>query len=172
MCKAPERYLISENLIFLNEFKTNGTGAGYNAVDRDGVFRAKPSHYKQMCQYGKHFQLRYGLYIIENKNDSDLTIQIVELDWNLAEELEKKAKDIIEAKLPPPRIADNPSYFDCKCCFAVNICHHGEVVETNCRSCKMATAVENGQWFCNRFNSIIPDDFIAIGCPDHQSVNE
>jgi hypothetical protein len=31
--------------------------------------------------------------------------------------------------------------------------------------------VENGAWFCSRFNNIIPPDFIKKGCEFHVSVN-
>lgn len=171
-CKAPARYNLPEDLIFLNEFKTNNTGAGYVSVGKDGIFKAKPKHYAQMCQYGKHYKLKYGLYLIENKNDSDITIQIVELDWNYGQQLENKAIDIITAKFPPPKISDNPDYFECKYCFALDICHHGEAVEINCRSCKFSTPVDNGEWYCNKHNGTIPENFIPTGCPDHSSINE
>lgn len=172
MCTAPERYKLSEKLVFLNEFKTNGTGVEYSNVEKDGVEKAKPRHFAQMSQYGKFFKLKYGLYIIENKNDSDLTIKIVPLDWNLATMLENRASDIISSKTPPSRISDNPSFFDCKFCAYLDQCHYNEPVEINCRSCKMASPVDNGEWFCNRFQQVIPKNFIKTGCPDHLSVTE
>lgn len=172
MCKAPTRYGLNTDLVFLNEFKTNGTGAGFANVGKNGVMKEKPKHYAQMCGYGKFYQLKYGLYIIENKNDSDLIIEIVPLDWNYGTILENKASDVINSKFPPSRISDNPDYFDCKYCFAVNVCHHGEAVEVNCRSCKMSEPVANAEWFCNRFQKIIPKDFIKEGCGYHSSINE
>jgi hypothetical protein len=171
MCKAPERYELSENLIFLNEFKTNGTGAGFTNVGAQGVEKAKPRHYAQMSQYGYKYNLRYGLYLIENKNDSDLCPQIVELDWKLGAQQELRAGDIINSKTPPARIAENPSYFDCKYCEYQGPCHHNEPVEINCRSCKLSDPIENGQWYCNRWKAVIPEDAIAKGCEGHTSVN-
>ena len=171
MCKAPSRYGITEDLIFLNEFKTNGTGSGYNGVAAKGIIETKPKHYKQMCQYGKHYGLRYGLYLIENKNDSDITVEIVPLDWNIGTELEKRAQDIISAKVPPAKIAENPAYFECKMCDFVYICHNGAKVEINCRSCRNATAVEGAEWYCEHWKSIIPKTHIKAGCPQHISIN-
>jgi hypothetical protein len=155
---------------YLLEFKTNGTGTGYNGVAAKGIIETKPKHFKQMCQYGKHYGIRYGLYLIENKNDSDITIEIVPLDWNIGTELEKRAQDIISAKIPPAKIAENPAYFECKYCDFVDICHNGAKVEINCRSCRNATAVENAEWKCNLYG-IIPKEFIKIGCPQHISIN-
>jgi len=94
------------------------------------------------------------------------------LDWNYAIQLENKARDIIYATQLPPRISENPAFYKCKWCDKQDICHHGEVVETNCRSCKYAVPAPEGKWGCKHFNMLIPEDFIAKGCPQHLSVNE
>ncbi len=100
-----------------------------------------------------------------------MIVQIVELDWNIGSELELKAQDIIGSKVPPSRIAENPSYFDCKYCTYKGVCFDGEPVEKNCRSCKYATPVENAEWHCGRWNAIIPKEEIIKGCPEHASIN-
>lgn len=166
--KAPAKYNINEDLLL--EFKTNNTGKGYTAVDEDGLAKAKPKHWAQMAQYGFHHKLKYGLYLIENKNDSDITVQIVELDWNLGMMLENKAKDIIGARLPPPKISENPSYYECKLCNFKNVCHDNELPDKNCRSCKFSIAVENSQWKCTRFNDMIPVNFIPSGCDNYNAI--
>src|SRR5882724_5933077 len=166
MCKAPERYQLFEDIIFLNEFKTNGTGSGFNEVESKGLQKAKPKHFAQMSQYGYKLNLKYGLYLIENKNDSHITVKIIVLDWNLGAQMERKAEEIIFAKEPPPRISDNPAFQNCKWCHQSDICHKGEQPEKNCRSCRQCSPIEKGQWHCSKFNAIVPDDFIPIGCPD------
>ncbi len=164
MCKAPERYQLSEDVVLLNEFKTNGTGAGFNSVADQDLRKAKPKHWAQMCQYGAKKGIKYAIYMIENKNDSDITIKIVELDWNYGKQLEKKAEDIIFAKEPPPRISDNPAFFNCKYCHQAGICHRGEQPEKNCRSCRQAIPIDDGQWYCSMAMGTIPEDFISQGC--------
>src|SRR5262249_8759959 len=111
--------------------------------------------------------LQYGLYIAVNKNDDDLHLEIVELDWNLSHDLINKAADIINAQVPPPRIAENPSYYSCKYCDKRGICWDNEPVEINCRSCRYAKPVENAQWQCSLYNAIIPPDYIKKGCDKH-----
>ncbi len=164
MCKAPERYQLSEDLVLSLEFKTNGTGAYYNKVATEPLAKAKPVHWAQMCQGGYKFGLKYGLYLIENKNDSDITIKIVELDWNYGAQLEKKANEIIFAKEPPPRISENAAFQACKWCHQSDICHNGEQPEKNCRSCRNSTPTEDATWTCQLHQAIIPSDFIKIGC--------
>lgn len=156
---------------FLLEFKTNGTGSGFTSLE-NGVAKAKPKHWAQMAQYGYQYKLKYGLYLIENKNDSDIIVRIEQLDWNYGLQLERKAQDIIDAKFPPPKISEQPSYFECKYCTFQQICHHGEPVEKNCRSCKYATPVENGCWRCERYNTIIPKENIGQEWECHVSCNE
>lgn len=161
----PARYEIEGEVIFLNEFKTNGTGAKFNDVAKLGLRKAKPMHFAQMSQYGYKMQIKYGMYLIENKNDSHITVQIVELDWNLGAQLEKKANDIINAREPPPRISDNPAWQNCQWCHQKDICHHGATPEKNCRSCRNSIPTENATWTCLRFG-VIPESYIPIGCPD------
>lgn len=169
---APERYQLTEDLVFLGEFKTNNTGAGYTKVEKEGVAKAKPRHYAQACQYGYKFNLKYCIYLIENKNDSEITVKVFPLDLQYGQALEKKAEDIINSAFPPARISENPSYFECQYCDYKDICHNEEKVEINCRSCRNCQPVENAQWFCHRFKAIVPTDFIKQGCPEHQSINE
>lgn len=154
----------------LLEFKTHNTKSFCHLV-ANTLKLSKPQHYNQMCAYGKGYGFKYGLYCAINKNDDDLYFELVELDWNLAIQNENKAKDIITSNIPPQRISNQSSYFECKYCNFVGICHHNEPVEKNCRSCKYAEPAEAASWKCNKFNSIIPNDFIAKGCESHVSIN-
>jgi hypothetical protein len=158
----PIKYNINERLLL--EFKTQGTGSGFEKLKSEGVQKAKPQHYAQMCNYGKHYKIRYALYCCINKNDDDLHIEIVALDWQLAEQLEAKAEDIIKATVPPEKFAYSEAVFECKYCDFMGLCHRGEQAEKNCRSCINSVAVDNGQWYCRLYNNIIPEDFIAKGC--------
>lgn len=164
MCKAPSRYQLTEDIVLLNEYKTNNTGSGYNKVSTEALSKAKPEHFAQMSQYGFKYGLKFGLYMIENKNDSDITFKIVELDWNLGAQMERKAEEIIFSKEAPNRISDNPAFFNCKYCDFAGICHGNEVPEKNCRSCRNASPVDNAEWFCSLHNANIPSDFIKSGC--------
>lgn len=166
MCKPPARYQLSSDLVLLNEYKTNNTGTGFTKVDSEGVAKAKPRHYAQMSQYGYKYGLKYGLYMIENKNDSDITFKIVELDWNLGAQLEKKANDIIFSKEPPPRISENPAMFNCKYCHQKGICFDGEIPEKNCRSCRNCMPTQDATWTCQLHQAVIPAEFIKTGCDD------
>jgi hypothetical protein len=160
-----------EDLRILVEYKT-ANAKSFAAMKKDGLQKSKPIHYIQMCGYAKAFGIRYGLYLAINKDDDDIHFEFLELDWNVATLMEKKAADIINSQIAPPRISDNPAWFECKYCAFQDVCHHGECVEINCRSCKHAQPIENGQWRCNLWNAVIPDRAaIEKGCSQHESIN-
>ena len=154
----------------LLEFKTKGTGSGFNKLCADGMKSVHPEHFSQNSIYGAKMQFRYVLYMSINKNDDTIHIEIEELDWAESDRKEERAKAIIYAKTPPKRISASPTFWLCKGCFAADCCHHGAKPETNCRSCKNAEPVANGEWRCNRWNSIVPKEHWANGCPEWESV--
>jgi len=148
---------------FLLEFKTHNQKS-FDKYLNEGLLKSKPKHYDQMCGYGYMMNIEYGIYFPENKNTDEIKVKVVKLDHKRGEQLLNKAEEIIIAKEPPPKISENPAFFECKWCPMVEICHYGAMPEKNCRSCRMSTAVENAQWHCSRFNDLIPADFILTGC--------
>ena len=165
---APINYDIADK--FLLEFKTSGTGSGFEKLKTEGVKKVKPQHYAQMCIYGKNHQLHFAIYCCINKNDDDLHVEVVALDWALADQLETKAEDIIRATVPPEKFAFSEAVFECKYCDFVGICHRGEQVEKNCRSCINSVAIDNGKWYCRLYENTIPDEFIKQGCEQWKAI--
>ncbi len=165
----PEKYGYSKKLLL--EFKTNGTGAGFNKLLTDGCAIAKPQHFDQQCVYGYQEGIEYSLYLNVCKNDDNIHSEIVKLDLRRGEELEKKAALIILAFEPPARISENPAYFACKYCDFAETCHFGKKALVNCRSCKYAEPQENKVWFCHKYNAPIPtDEDIKRGCGLWESI--
>lgn len=167
--KAPDRYEIQDFLIWLGEFKTHGEKS-FVKLKADGVCKAHPKHYRQMCSYGKAYNFRFGLYMAVNKNTDELHIEIVELDFKLAEDLFRKAENIIGSQTQPSKIAQSETYFECKYCNFKGICFHGEEPSKNCRSCANAYPTENASWTCGLNNQQIPKTIIKEGCPSWQRI--
>ena len=166
----PERYGIAEPVLL--EFKTNGTGAGFNKLADDGMPIAKPEHFAQTSTYGKKYNFRYCVYLNINKNDDSLHIEVVKLNHNLGEQMIMKAEQIIMSQTAPARLSDNPTFHKCGYCHMKEVCHKGAVVEVNCRSCAFARPVENAEWFCDVHNGNIPKDFIAKACPSYKAITQ
>lgn len=154
----------------LSEFKTSGTGAKFKELCDKGVKIAKPQHYTQMCVYGKGFGLLYALYICTNKNDDDLHVEVVELDWRVADDAVRKAEDIIAAPRPPVKLSQSPTHFVCKQCDFLGQCHEDKPYAKNCRSCVSAIPVANAEWHCKLYGQNIPKEYIAAGCDKWEAI--
>lgn len=155
----------------LLEFKTSGTGSKFTALKKNGVKIEKPRHYKQMCTYGKFYGMKYAVYACINKNDDDLHIEVVELDYELAHRVEVTATDIIMATSRLQRISETPAWHDCKICAFLEVCHFDKPMDKNCRSCKNCFAHYDGTFMCSLFGQI-PDDFVKVGCNNWQQVGK
>lgn len=166
--ELPAHYEIIEPVGF--EFKTNKTGADFKKVIEKGVSVGKPQHWGQICVYGRKRGLRYWVYCIVDKNTDTIEFQVVELDWKYADELIAKARMIITAPTAPEKLAPNPSFWKCKPCPHLQTCHYDKPVNVNCRSCQHSAPIDGKQWNCNYWNSVIPGDAIAKGCPQHKGV--
>lgn len=166
----PERYhamlagamVIQEGMLL--EMKTSKTGPVFQKLIQQGVKLSKPQHFAQMCSYGRKYGYHYALYLCINKDDDDIHVEVVELDWDYGADLERKAGDIILSQTPPPRVNESPAFYLCKLCDRHDVCHKGAPYEKNCRSCTFAQPVEGGEWFCGKWNGVIPKDFIPTGC--------
>lgn len=149
----------------LCEFKTSGTGARkFGDLLERGVRLAKPVHWAQMCVYGFKRALHFAIYMCINKNDDDLHIEFVELDHNLGSLMVQRAGDIIWSQLPPERCSSNPAYWLCKFCVMRGPCWQQELPNKNCRSCRFAKPDKDAQWYCGKYQNIIPRDFVPKGC--------
>lgn len=147
----------------LLEFKTQ-KDKKFGILQGSGVQKEKPMHYIQASVYGRRLGLQYCLYIAVNKENDDLNVELIELDWSLADAETTKAEKIINSKFPPPRISDNASFWTCKMCPANPICHMAAPVVKNCRSCINAEPLEGKQWRCNKWLAVIPEAEIPKGC--------
>jgi len=164
----PKHYEIEEKVLF--EFKTNGTGKGFNDLVAKGMILSKEQHYAQTCTYGLKENLNYCAYLNINKNDDNLHLEVVKLDHNLGKQMIVKAEQIILSQEPPERLSDNPTFFKCQYCGFKEGCHFGKESEKNCRSCKNARPVENACWYCEIHNAIIPKEYIPAACGQYYPI--
>lgn len=166
----PEAWGIAEPLLF--EGKTNGTGSGYNKICEDGFDKASAKHWAQACMVGFLAEIKHVLYIITNKNDDALEVQIKALDMKLGAEMVAKTERIKDAAEPPPRMngARSKAFLACKMCDRKGVCWNDEQVEKNCRSCKFGIPCNEGVWQCAQHGGPIAKHVIPIGCKKYESI--
>lgn len=166
----PPDWDIAEKILL--EFKTSGTGPKFANLLRNGVIVEKQDHFGQMSVYGRKRNIRYCLYLAINKNDDDLHVEIVKLDWKLAEQLEARAQHVIASPKPPERLSESRTFFKCKMCSFLGVCHDKAQPDRNCRSCRFAAPADNATWVClgPGQGQTIPSDFIPQGCGEWKEI--
>ena len=129
-----------------------------------GVISSKIEHYVQMQTYMKNFGLRWALYVAVCKNTDDMYIEVVQYKPEVADAYDDRALAVIDAQHPPKRITEDPSWWECKFCDFREVCHHGKMMQKNCRSCVNARPVDDGEWYCDHYHAALPKDFMPKGC--------
>ena len=147
----------------LLEIKTHSEKS-FKEIVQKGVLTSKPTHYNQCQQYMRRLELPWCVYIAVNKNNDDIYPELVQAKPEVGSFYEERAIKIIEARTPPPRITEDPSWFECRFCVFREICHYAETPQKNCRSCVFASAGNEGSWYCNKYRRGIPSWFIPKGC--------
>lgn len=157
-------------LAVLLEFKTYNT-------KRFAILKVKKckvsdfKYYVQACIYMREYNLPWCLFVAVNKDDDELYFEIIPRDDATAEQHYRTAHTIVHSKARPARIAQSPTYFKCKNCTFVDICHNGAPVDINCRSCQHATAVAGGKFHCGKWDAIIPNqEAVEAACPEHTPI--
>jgi hypothetical protein len=148
----------------LLECKSSKTGAPFNDLSKHGVASGNPKHFRQSSGYGYKLGIKHTCYVCENKNDSSLYVEIIELDWDLAKELTEKAKFIILSNTLPNKVSTKKNYYLCD---FPELCHGEEKPVPNCRNCANCSAGENSSFVCNYWNATIPPESIKQGCNNH-----
>ena len=155
----------------LVEFKTSGTGSKkFGKMQNEGLKEAKPQHFSQVCVYGKKYNIKYVLYLMINKDTDDLYVELEEVDWAHAGDMERKAEYIINSQEAPPRMCKSESYWQAKYCDYLGICFKDHKLDKNCRSCKWAWPIENAEWGCEKWDCKIPSEHIKDACPSWESI--
>lgn len=153
------------------EIKTH-SAKSFAELLKKGVREAKPQHWAQMQVYMHLADLDRALYFAVNKDTDAIYTERVEHDKTAAQELVDRAERVIRAAEPPPRISDDPAWFECKFCRFRPLCHGTAAPEANCRTCAHATPLMegNGWWRCARHDGEIGLRNQRQGCKDHRYI--
>ncbi len=147
------------------EFKTY-SAKSFRELTAKNVTAAKPQHAAQMQIYMHLTGITRALYVAVCKDTDELHIERVHADPQTAERLLQKARRVIEAKRPPVRISEDPTWWECRVCTHHRVCHEDDAAAVTCRSCLHSTPVDGG-WHCARFNKSLERLAQLNACPKH-----
>lgn len=133
------------------EMKT-ANDKNFAKIAKDGCLAAKPEHYAQQQIEMDFFNLKYSLYVVVNKNDDNIYMELIEYHARTAQIIKEKAQEIIFSSSAPAKINDDPSWWQCRFCDYKKICKQNYFPLANCRTCKFAYPAEDGSWACGAGN--------------------
>jgi hypothetical protein len=125
------------------------------------------TYYAQAVLYMDYAQLDRHYLTVSSAGGRETISCRTEANPAEATVLRDKAKRIIEADRAPPRISNDPSWYECRWCEHHAVCHQAELPSVNCRTCLSSSASEEGWWWCTRHGEPIPTDYQRTGCPSH-----
>jgi len=117
---------------------------GYNI----GLVKNKPEHYGQCQRYMKAWSLQWCLYVAVCKDDDTRLMLIIPYVEEHAQQMEDRARILIDSEGPPQRLSEQPTFWKCKFCDHRAVCHEGADPRVSCRSCIYSKPVEGGLWEC------------------------
>lgn len=146
----------------------------FTKLCKDGVKKANPQHYCQMQVYMHGRKLKRALYVAVNKNTDAIYTERIHYNKEEAEALVERARQIITAQEPPPRISESPDAYQCnqygQPCDAHAICWGCErvlpIATKSCKQCCYATPnIDKGCWECEKHHVDTPHD--DAPCANH-----
>ena len=156
----------------LGEFKTHNDKS-FQDVKKQGVEKSKFEHYVQAQIYMRYEKLPAAIYFAVNKNDDEIYTQVVMYDEAVALKYSERALAIINAERPPDRPANaSPGWYICRFCDFIDVCHHHERKELNCRTCVYAEPSTEAKWRCRKFNCHLSEQEQRKGCLEHTMIPE
>tara|TARA_R110002020_G_scaffold320466_1_gene536375 strand:- start:2039 stop:2890 length:852 start_codon:yes stop_codon:yes gene_type:complete len=164
----------------LLEFKTHNEKS-FKDLEKRGLKVSKPMHFDQIQIYGHALGFSKALYLAVCKNDDRRYSEIVEIDEGYGDEIIRKAEHIITAKEPPQKLSKSPSFYYCKWCPYLEICHYDEKPASNCRTCvfskpsgvnteKSSEEQGAGVWSCGSTGQELSFDEQKKGCNQHSAI--
>lgn len=110
---------------YILEIKT-ANHASFTQIVNRGVKHAKPQYYDQVQVYMGLSKLLYAIFVIFDKDTSQMNEEIVTFEPYHFEMLEKKAlkiSELVASRTIPPKLSSDPTWHICKMCCFHAVCH-------------------------------------------------
>jgi hypothetical protein len=107
---------------FILEIKT-AKDASFKIFVKKGLKVWNPQYYAQIQSYMGMSGIFSTYILVLNKDNSDLSDELVEFDPAFYERLKEKALMISTAVVAPPRVHGSPLWYQCKQCKFNKVCH-------------------------------------------------
>ena len=114
--------VIIDGINCILEIKT-AKDASFKVFVKKGVRGWNPQYYAQIQSYMGMSGIKKSYILVLNKDNSELSDELVEFDADFYDVLCSKASMIQAANVEPPRINGSALFYKCKMCNFNSICH-------------------------------------------------
>lgn len=104
------------------EIKT-AKDASFNIFAKKGLRTWNSQYYAQIQSYMGMSGIHTTYILVLNKDNSDISDELVTFDDAFYQNLRQKALMVANANVPPPKINGSPLWFQCKMCKFNKVCH-------------------------------------------------
>lgn len=159
----------SENTPHLLEVKTHNKDS-FNSLVKKGMQESKPSHYAQVQMGMEKLGLKRALYVALCKDNEQYYVERVKEDRTEQKRLSSRVIKLVEARMRPAGISDDPNSFACKFCASKQVCVKEVAPVKTCRSCVNVLPTENGSWTCTYDNTVLTADQQRAACEKYEAL--
>lgn len=142
----------------------------FTPLTKKGVEKSKPGYYVQAQLYMHFEEAEYCLHHTTNKDDEDFYIEIIEYSEPTARLYVDKAYDIITSDVPPKKVSNDPTYWQCQWCDFYGPCQLEDKFLRTCRTCQYAKILPEGEWYCNEHDKFLTKQMQREACPKYDSL--
>lgn len=132
-----------------------------------GVKASKPQHHAQLQTYMGLSGMERAAYFAVGKDTDEIYFERIHFDKAEFEKLLARAQSIIDAPEPPPRLSEDPAWYQCKFCRFAPQCHSDAAPLPNCRTCAHVSVAPEGAWHCELTAAGLDKEFQRLGCESH-----
>lgn len=151
------------------EIKTHNKNS-FSGLVKKGVKDGKPEHYIQIQTSLMLSGMTRALYVALCKDDEQFYVERIKEDKSEQEKLKAKVTKMIEARLKPAGISDNPDAFSCKFCDMKQVCYGETAPLRNCRTCSMCSPGTEGKWVCELNSETLSFDRQRLACEHYDAL--
>ena len=127
-----------------------------NALEKSCVEKEHPKYWDQ-CQTAMGASgIDRCIFIAVCKDDDRIYEERIKFDPERYRVLMLRAQFIRDAETAPDRISRDPTWWECKLCPVLAMCHGSKIPEKNCRSCVHSSPGPAGTWTCGRDLPMVP----------------
>jgi hypothetical protein len=139
----------------------------YKDYVNKGLKETNPSYWGQAHVYMGEMGLSRMLFCVTNKDNEERHYERIHYDPQVHKDCMSRGFDILTSEQPPKKIGE-ATWFECKMCDARGICHKGEDISRNCRTCKYFDIEMEGQFSCSFHKRGLGVEKQRQGCDNYE----